>query len=279
MGRNLVEEFITPDYRASVKRVLDDALNGHETSNFEFPLVTAHGTRVEVLLNATTRVASSGEIVGVVGIGQDITERKNQELEYVKLIDTANAPIFGIDSNGLVNEWNQKIAEVTGFLKEEVIGHDLVKEFISGQYQKAVSAVLTNALEGHDTANYELPFEHKNHATIVVLLNASARRDANSIVVGVIGVGQDITARKKMEQAKVTFLASFSHELRTPLNGLLGMLELLKDLTLQKEATRYIEFAFTSATLLLNLINDILDLSKIEAGKLEVTQRPFNGEP
>jgi K+-sensing histidine kinase KdpD len=79
-----------------------------------------------------------------------------------------------------------------------------------------------------------------------------------------------------MEQAKVTFLASFSHELRTPLNGLLGMLELLKDLTLQKEATRYIAFAFTSATLLLNLINDILDLSKIEAGKLEVTQRPFN---
>jgi len=91
-----------------------------------------------------------------------------------------------------------------------------------------------------------------------------------------VGVGQDFTARKKMEQTKTAFLASFSHELRTPLNGLLGMLELLLEQKLHEEAHRQVTLARTCSTLLLNLINDILDLSKIEAGQLEIAWQPFN---
>ncbi|CAI5730934.1 unnamed protein product [Peronospora destructor] len=78
-----------------------------------------------------------------------------------------------------------------------------------------------------------------------------------------------------MEAAKVNFLASFSHELRTPLNGVLGMLELLKEQSLDKAPERYVHMAYVSGSLLLNLINDILDLSKIEAGHLEISAAPF----
>lgn len=120
-GHSLVEEFITKDYQASVQAVLDSALGGVESANFEFPLITKAGARIEVLLNATTRRNEHGKIIGrldpigfypfiflsrvllncfayccigVVGIGQDITGRIAQEREYAKLIDTANAPIF-----------------------------------------------------------------------------------------------------------------------------------------------------------------------------------------
>ena len=79
-----------------------NALKGKEMANFEFPLITKQGTRVEVLLNATSRRDVNGRVVGMVGIGQDITARIAQEQEYVRLIDTANAPIFGVDNKGKV---------------------------------------------------------------------------------------------------------------------------------------------------------------------------------
>ncbi len=102
MGRDLVQEFITEEYRESVRAVLDDALRGKETANFEFALYTKDKRRVDVLLNATTRWDLSGGVVGVVGVGQDITERNIAEREKTRVakelqsfIDTANAPIFG----------------------------------------------------------------------------------------------------------------------------------------------------------------------------------------
>ena len=129
-----MQDFITEEYQKSVKEVLDNALQGRETANFEFPLYTKDQRRVEVLLNATTRRDVSGNVVGVLGVGQDITERKQVEMEKTRVakelqtfIDTANAPIFGIDANGLVNEWNNKSAAITGFSREEVLGKNLVQ--------------------------------------------------------------------------------------------------------------------------------------------------------
>ena len=96
-GRHLVDDFITPQYKSSVQDVFSKALSGVETANFEFPLVTKAGKSVEILLNATTRRDERDLIIGVVGIGQDITARVAQEQEYSRLIDTANAPIFGVN--------------------------------------------------------------------------------------------------------------------------------------------------------------------------------------
>ena len=96
--QNLVKEFITKDYQASVGMVINQALHGDETANYEFPLMTKEGARIEILLNATARRNPDGQIIGVVGIGQDITGRIAQEREYTRLIDTANAPIFGVDT-------------------------------------------------------------------------------------------------------------------------------------------------------------------------------------
>ena len=83
--------------------------------------MTKAGTRVQVLLNATTRRDEKNTVIGVVGIGQDITARIAQEQEYARLIDTANAPIFGIDLEGRVNVWNQCASHLMGFETDDVM--------------------------------------------------------------------------------------------------------------------------------------------------------------
>eukprot|EP00808_Paulinella_micropora_P010385 g19899.t1 len=207
LGKNLVKNYLSPDYQDSVNKVLTAALGGQETENFEFPLFTKAGQRLEILLNASSRRDTDGRVIGVLGVCQDITQRKTAEQELnrvaqdlARLIDGANAPIFGIDTYGNVSEWNQSASKLTGYTKEEVLGKNLVKNYITPQYQEAVSQVLGSALAGEDTANFEFPLFTRHGQRLEILLNASSRRDTEGKVIGVIGVGQDITQRKTAEQ-------------------------------------------------------------------------------
>ena len=214
MGQDLVEQYITEEFRKSVKEVLKNALLGVQTDNYQLPLFTKDNKRVELLLNAATRCDASGAIVGVVGVGQDITAINKSQAEMSRmandlsmLVETANAPIFGIDDSGLVNEWNRKAAQITGFSRDEVMGRSLVKDFITADYQNAVQEVLQNALRGEETANFEFPLYTKEGERVEVLLNAATRRNAVGTVTGVVGVGQDITDRKDAE-TRVSLLAA-----------------------------------------------------------------------
>ena len=245
MGRDLVANFITDDYKASVGLVLANALKGDETANYEFPLYTKAGDRIDILLNSTTRRDASGQIRGVVGVGQDITElnkvrieQANIANELTQLIDTANAPIFGIDAQGNITEWNQQAEKITGFDNVEVMGRDLVANFITDDYKASVGLVLANALKGDETANYEFPLYTKAGDRIDILLNSTTRRDASGNIVGVVGVGQDITELNKVrdeqererkqaaaqiiQASKLATLGematSVAHELNQPLN-------------------------------------------------------------
>ena len=110
--------------------------------------------------------------------------------ELRQLVDTANAPIFGVDVHGNVNEWNNKTAEITGFSGEEAFGNPLVETFIVPKLRESVNEVLDNALKGVETSNYELEFRTKSNEVRYLLVNATTRRDAESNIVGVVGVAQ-----------------------------------------------------------------------------------------
>ena len=126
--------------------------------------------------------------------------RLAQEREYSKLIDTANAPIFGVDIDGRVNVWNQCAMRLVGYSPDEVMGHSLVQEFITKDYQASVQMVLDQALKGKETANFEFPLMTKANVPLDVLLNATTRRDEQGNIIGVVGIGQDITGRIAQER-------------------------------------------------------------------------------
>lgn len=108
----------------------------------------------------------------------------NQELR--QLVDTANASIFGTNMDLVINEWNLKTAEVTGYSRDEAIHKHLLDDFMtSSTMRKPLQDVLDRALEGHETSNYELYFETKSKETRVLFINVTARRSpANDEVCG-----------------------------------------------------------------------------------------------
>jgi len=216
-NRPLVETFIVEKLQPSVQEVLDNALRGRGTSNYELEFVTKSGEIRYLLVNATTRRDAENNIVGVVGVAQDVTEAAKHDRavaamanELRQLIDTANAPIFGIDVDGDVNEWNDKTAEITGFTKEEAFDCPLVETFIVPSLRASIQEVMDNALQGRGTSNYELEFRTKSNEIRHLLVNATTRRDAENNVVGVVGVAQDVTEAVQRDRA----VAGMANELR-----------------------------------------------------------------
>merc|ERR1719181_722012 len=183
MGKPFLN-FIEEEFQVSVGEVLKKAMTGEETANYELPLVTKNGERLFLLVNATSRRDAAGQVVGVIGIAQDITDVKRREVEISRLlddaqrlIDTANAPIFGVDQNMNVTEWNRKAGEISAYTQDEVMGKPFLS-FIEEELRAGVGEVLKRAMTGEETANYELPLVTKKGGRLFLLVNATSRRDA-----------------------------------------------------------------------------------------------------
>eukprot|EP00960_Hanusia_phi_P015406 454468-Hanusia_phi.AAC.1 len=209
LGQRFIETLIPEEFKAEVQNTVRATLQGISTENVEFCLCTKRKKRIDLLLSTSPRMILSGQIVGLIGVGQDISERKKIEVEKARVADelqrfiqSANAPIFGIDTDGLINEWNDMAAQITGYRRDETLGKDFVKEFVRSENQESVKAVLSDALDGKEAANFEFPLYTKENKRIEFLLNATSRRDLNYNVIGVLGVGQDITERKVIEIEK-----------------------------------------------------------------------------
>ena len=206
---------------------------------------------------------------------RELAERRRAEeelsrvaTELQQLIDTANAPIFGVDANGLINEWNQKAVKITGYSRGEVLGCNLVKDFIAEDYKVLVKEVLDNALMGKETSNFEFPLYTKDGKRVELLLNATPRRDASGNIIGVVSVGQDITHLKEVDRLKSNIVANVSHELRAPLASIKAYTELLLD-ELEGEdralRQRFLTVIDRETDRLTGLICDVLDLFDIQA--------------
>ena len=311
LGEDLVKNYITKSYQVAVKKVLDNALKGKETTNYEFPLFTKEGKRIMVLLNSSTRRNVDGKIIGVIGVGQDISEmdtlRTTSEAiakELRQFIETANAPIFGIDSNGMVNEWNQTSEKITGFSKTEVLGQDLVAMYITSDYQTQVKEVLDNALKGEETANFEFPLFAKNGKRVMVLLNSSSRRDVDGEIIGMLGVGQDITIlneykenleskvkfrtqkleeslerEKELGQLKNSFVSMASHEFRTPLTSIKTTSEIILrygDKLSSEDINERLKKIKREVEDMTIMLEDILIIGKSDAQKLNYNPALLN---
>ncbi len=209
------------------------------------------------------------------------------------IINSMNDTLIVIDLSGTIKTVNRATCKLLGYCEEELIGSSIQKVLIPKEDLPSSSSVFQELKQRNGLANVETAYWSKENQRIPVLFSGAVMRGNDAKTEGWVCVALDITARKKSEdelrqaknaaekanRAKSEFLANMSHELRTPLNHIIGFTELVVDPqtgnlnSLQEE---YLNDVLHSSRHLLALINDILDISKLEAGKWELEFSEIN---
>lgn len=233
---------------------------------------------------------SEGRLVQHFVIVEDITERKmaekamqvNEE-KYRNIITNMNLGLVEVDNEDIIQFANHTFCEMSGFELQELIGQAAAKKFT---WEKNVGVVKgKNELRKNGISDaYELAVKNKRGEIRWWLISGAPRYNDKGELLGSIGIHLDITNQKKLEldlkeareaalqsaSAKEAFLTNMSHEIRTPMNAVLGMTRQLMKTALNEQQRFYLNVINDSAEHLLVIINDILDISKIEAGKLQL---------
>lgn len=231
------------------------------------------------------------------GITHDVTELKETERELEQsnskfLFLFNETPLAYIEWNEEleVTNWNPAAEKIFGFRREEVLGVSLLDYIVPHSLSYQIMEIwlqLMKKITGHKSTFVNLTKENKE---IICNWFITPVLDDNKNLVGMASLVEDITdlktVEKELEQAKIIaeqanvakskFLANISHEIRTPLNSIIGFSEILRKSITATDHLDYLNSIGSSGKALLNLINDILDLSKIESGNLDIKEEPVN---
>lgn len=236
----------------------------------------------------------------IVGTHTDITERKlaeqalkiNEE-KYRGIIANMNLGLIEVDNAELIQYANDSFCNMSGFTRQELLKKKASDVLILNEETKKIILQKNELRRQGISDTYEVSVNHKNGQKRWWLISAAPRFNDNAEQVGSIGIHLDITQQKQLERelinakeqaeastlAKEMFLANMSHEIRTPMNAILGMSNQLRKTHLDEEQSFFLNTIKGAADNLLVIINDILDLSKIDAGKLSLETIGFEIQP
>jgi PAS domain S-box-containing protein len=287
---------ITPGFEALVFK----ASRGIEDI-YELTYIRKDGSRFPAVVSVTALRDAHETIIGYLLIGTDNTARKQVEAEQKKLdqrlrdqqfytrslIESNIDAIMTTDPSGIITDVNKQMEALTDCTRDELIGAPFKKFFTDPERAEAAIKLV---LSEKKIADFELTARARDGKQTVVSYNATTFYDRDRTLQGVFAAARDVTERKKVEielkqaksaaesasRTKSDFLASMSHEIRTPMNAIMGIADLLAKTELSQEQNKYVQIFRRAGDNLLNLINDILDLSKVEASQLELERTGFS---
>jgi two-component system sensor histidine kinase/response regulator len=279
------------------------------TEYFENAVLCRDGRQRLIAWHNAHLTDEQGRISGTLSSGEDITERKQTEQQLSKLaqaVEQSPECIVITDLQANIEYVNNACVESTGYNREEIIGSN-PRIFRSGKTPPETYAAMWAALSRGEAWKGEFINRCKNGNEYIEFMTVAPIRLPDGKISNFVAVKEDITERKRLgleldqhrlhleelvsnrtaelesarnladsaNQAKSIFLTNMSHEIRTPMNAIIGLTYLLRKSGLNIEQGERLEKIDTAAQHLLSIINDILDLSKIEAGKLQLEQADF----
>jgi PAS domain S-box-containing protein len=271
------------------------------------PLTLRHrgGKLTDVLFNGSVYKDDRGNVLGVVIVARDVTAQKLLSKYSLSLIEASRDPLFTISPAGKITDMNQATVKVTGVSREKLIGSDFFDYFTKpDKAREGYQQVFDKGF----VADY--PLTIMDGKLTDFLFNGSVYKDDRGNVLGAVVVARDITeqtiiatelteakvaaelatgiaeeAKSKAEsatriavdavKAKQQFLSNMSHEIRTPMNAIIGFTKVVLKTDLSTKQKEYLTAIKISGDALIVLINDILDLAKVDAGKMTFEQTPF----
>jgi PAS domain S-box-containing protein len=268
---------------------------------YELTHIRKDGSRFGAVVSVTALRDAQDAIIGYLLIGTDNTARQQVEAEKKKLdqrlrdqqfytrslIESNIDALMTTDPGGIITDVNKQMEALTGCTRDELIGAPFKSYFTDPERAEAgIKLVLSQK----KVTDYELTACARDGNKTVVSYNATTFYDRDRTLQGVFAAARDVTERKRVElelkqaravaesasRTKSDFLASMSHEIRTPMNAIIGIADLLAKTPLSPEQNKYVQIFRRAGDNLLHLIDDILDLSKVESLQLELERTGFS---
>lgn len=226
----------------------------------------------------------------------DITQRhlsaeniRKSEEKYRKIMDNMELGLLEVDNDQRIVRAYDRFCKMIGYSEEELVGKIAPELFISKDYESVLNVEQEKRAQGRGSS-YEMKLIRKDGSQLWAIISGTPIIDEDGKTVGSIGLHYDITERKQLEQelkqakqiaeeasqAEKQFLANMSHEIRTPLNAIIGMTHLLFDTRPSQQQKEYLDILKTTADFLYGLISNLLDMAKIEDGRVEVKKKSFD---
>jgi len=281
-------ELMRPAWVPRAMGFYEQSAKARESTYLEFPVRKKDGT--EIWVGQQVRpIITAGRIEGFQGMARDITERVSAQAELrserdfvTAILETAPSLVMVLDSQGRVVRFNRACEALSGMSLEEVQGLAIWElPFLLDEQRAEIQQGIPRLLESSVPVTLDRTWLGASGGRHVIAWTVMSLRDPVGATRFLVGIGSDVTMARELERLKSQFVSMVSHELRTPLTSIRASMQLLiaEAMTGNDDADQLVRVALSNADRLIRIVNDILDMSKIEAGEMLVTPRPIKLGP